>query len=151
MYSSAPNDGTTWDLLDFATKEAELSRRVGEGSITPEQYKAQLKELEDAHAKETKATDAQTKMLGAQAKANDALKKSTDLLDAQLKKTTGNDFKHLDLAIDATTQSLLGFQTSMASFGGGAGFAGAMGGGFTGAVTGAHFTEYGPAVAGDQP
>jgi hypothetical protein len=110
------------------------------------QHTADLKELHDAFMGGIQQTEEFIKMQKALEKANDALKQSTDLLEKQFKKTTGNDLKHFDAAIEATTASLM--QLSALNFAGG-GFG--LGSGYTGGVSGAHFTEYGPAVPGDQP
>ena len=63
-----------------------------------------------------------------------------------VKAITGNDQVHFNAAIDAATLGLVQFQTMMAK----TSFAGGMGRGFAGSVSGAHFTEYGPGVPGDQ-
>jgi hypothetical protein len=68
-------------------------------------------------------------------------------LNEAVEKTTGNDFVHFNAALDKVTESL--GQLAALNFAGGVFGMGA--GGFSGAVTGAHFTEYGPSVPGDQP
>jgi len=141
----------------WVQKQSVLSERWSAGAISDEEYRKQLKELQDAHEKETKATEAQIKMQEAQAHANKALNASIDLLNNAAKKAAGNDLAHFTAATDAATQSLSTMAQSFMSLGAG-GFGGAGGGGGfglgaggAGSVSGAHFTEYGPAVAGDQP
>jgi len=73
--------------------------------------------------------------------------------DDALKMSTGNDLKHFDMAVDTATQALLQLSQNMSGLGG---FAGGTGGGAGGPTTsgyagGDYFTQYGPAVAGDQP
>jgi hypothetical protein len=134
--------------VDWASKQAALSEQLTAGAITPEQYKIKLDELQDAHEREVKALDAQIKIQDALSKVNDTLRKSSADLESQLKKTTGNDLVHFDAAITQTTQSLLQMSSGFGAMGGGGGM---FAGGAAGGVTGAHFTEFGPAVAGDQP
>ena len=130
----------------FSERQAELSRRWGEGSLSDEDYRKQLKELDDAHAKETKATEAQIKMQESLAKANKALEGSVKDLEGASKKAAGNDLLHFTLATEQATQAMLTLGQSMAGLGGGvAGFGGGPG------PSGPHETEYGPAVSGDQP
>jgi hypothetical protein len=102
------------------------------------EYKKALQDLNDRHAKQLADIDAQIKQAT-------ELKNSLDGLDKQVKKTTGNDLVHFDAAIEQATLSL--GQLSALNFSG-MGMLGGMGGG---GVTGAHFTEYGPSVPGDQP
>jgi len=81
------------------------------------------------------------------------------MFDDAMKTATGNDLVHFAAATADATQALTQFTLSTAGFGAGAGagFGGAggfglgVGGGGGGGVSGAHFTEYGPDVAGDQP
>ncbi len=75
----------------------------------------------------------------------EGLNKSVSDLDKQVKKTTGNDFVHLEKAIESTTAAFGNFAAVM----GQATIMGGMGGAVAGG--GAGVTEYGPGVAGDQP
>jgi len=130
----------------YAGSLSVLSERQGAGAITPEEYKRQTDALKTAYDKQIASIDAQIKMQNALKNSQDAMKLSLDTLDKQVHKTTGNDLVHFAAAIDSATLGLVQFQTmmgQMSMFGG-------MGGG-AGGVSGAHFTEYGPAVPGDQP
>jgi hypothetical protein len=87
-------------------------------------------------------------MTEAVANANKVAADAAKGLADESKKLQGNDFVHLGQATDSATQALLQFQQNMLSFNPSM----SLGAGYTGGeVSGAHFTEFGPAVAGDQP
>jgi hypothetical protein len=142
----------------YTQKKELLTERFQAGAISDVDYVKQLKELDDQYQKQSKALEGNIKQTDAVAHANKSLSASTDLLQKTFKQTedaskklSGNDFKHLTAATEAATQSMMTMSQSMMAFGAMGGFGGMGGGGMGGGVSGAHFTEYGPAVAGDQP
>jgi hypothetical protein len=104
----------------------------------------------------TEAHDKLIKSQGAQSDAAQTAARALSNLQGAVDKTTGNDFFHLNLAVDASTQKLLDFASAFSAGGfqfGNFPLPGTGGGGYSSSPIGStsNWTQFGGGVVGDRP
>jgi hypothetical protein len=134
----APGEYTTPAARAAAQEGAEYAARTNDKAAEAALRQAESMEKLNKVNEELRIEQQRHKIMIEQ--GSEALKK----FDESLQKSTGNDLKHFDAAIDAATVALM--QLSSMQFGGAGGFG--LGPGYGG---GGGMTEYGASVPGDQP